>query len=73
VTFEIDANGILHMSACDTSTRKHTRITVTLDKGRLSATDIGRMMNDVARYQQEDYETQTTWHATFAFALDIDA
>merc|ERR1719384_1337558 len=40
VTFEIDANGILNVSACDKSTGKQNKITITNDKGRLSKEEI---------------------------------
>jgi len=40
VTFDIDANGILNVSACDKSTGKQNKITITNDKGRLSKEEI---------------------------------
>ena len=40
VTFDIDANGILNVSAVDKSTGKENKITITNDKGRLSKDDI---------------------------------
>jgi heat shock protein 1/8 len=43
VTFDIDANGILNVSAVDKSTGKQNKITITNDKGRLSKDDIERM------------------------------
>merc|ERR1712180_435668 len=46
VTFDIDANGILNVSASDKSTGKQNKITITNDKGRLSKEDIERMVND---------------------------
>merc|ERR1711920_277278 len=54
VTFDIDANGILNVSACDKSTGKENKITITNDKGRLSKEDIERMVNDAEKYKQED-------------------
>ena len=36
MTFEIDANGVLNVSACDKSTGNQNKITITNDKGRLS-------------------------------------
>merc|ERR1712112_170128 len=44
VTFDIDANGILNVSAADKSTGKQNKITITNDKGRLSKEDIERMV-----------------------------
>ncbi|KAJ8303099.1 hypothetical protein KUTeg_019495 [Tegillarca granosa] len=54
VTFDIDANGILNVSAMDKSTQKSNKITITNDKGRLSKEDIDRMVNDAERYKDED-------------------
>ena len=42
VTFDIDANGILNVSAEEKSTGKKEKITITNDNGRLSATEIQR-------------------------------
>ncbi len=50
VTFEIDANGILIVSAVEKSTGKSDKITVTNDKGRLSREDIERMVNEADTY-----------------------
>merc|ERR1711875_96802 len=54
VTFEIDANGILQVSACDKSTGKQNKITITNDKGRLSKEEIERMVNDPEKFKAED-------------------
>jgi len=54
VTFDIDANGILNVSACDKSTGKENKITITNDKGRLSKEDIEKMVNDAEKYKAED-------------------
>jgi len=54
VTFDIDANGILNVSACDKSTGKQNKITITNDKGRLSKEDIERMVNDAETFKAED-------------------
>lgn len=56
VTFDIDANGILNVSAADKTTGKSSRITITNDKGRLSKEEIDRMVNDAEKYRQEDEE-----------------
>ena len=47
VCFDIDANGILNVSAEDKSTGKSNKITITNDKGRLSKEDIERMVEEV--------------------------
>merc|ERR1719376_1466166 len=44
VTFDIDANGILNVSATDKSSGKVNKITITNDKGRLSKEEIERMV-----------------------------
>lgn len=54
VTFDIDANGILNVSACDKSTGKESKITITNDKGRLSKEEIERMVNDAEKFRSED-------------------
>jgi len=54
VTFDIDANGILNVSACDKSTGKQNKITITNDKGRLSKEDIERMVNDAEKFKDDD-------------------
>merc|ERR1719283_386711 len=56
VTFDIDANGILNVSAVDKSTGKENKITITNDKGRLSKEDIEKMVNDAEKYKKEDEE-----------------
>merc|ERR1712019_183419 len=54
VTFDIDANGILNVSAADKSSGKSEKITITNDKGRLSADEIERMVNDAEKFKAED-------------------
>ncbi|KAG1218181.1 hypothetical protein G6F35_008529 [Rhizopus arrhizus] len=54
VTFDVDANGILNVSALDKTTGKSNKITITNDKGRLSKEEIERMVNDAEKYKAED-------------------
>jgi heat shock protein 1/8 len=54
VTFDIDANGILNVSAQDKSSGKQEKITITNDKGRLSKDDIEKMVNEAEKYKAED-------------------
>jgi len=54
VTFEIDANGVLNVSACDKSTGNQNKITITNDKGRLSKEDIEKMVNDAEKFKADD-------------------
>ena len=54
VTFDVDANGILNVSAVEKGTGKQEKITITNDKGRLSKEEIDRMVNDAEKYKNED-------------------
>ncbi|SCZ97733.1 BZ3500_MvSof-1268-A1-R1_Chr4-3g07414 [Microbotryum saponariae] len=54
VTFDIDANGILNVSAADKTTGKSNKITISNDKGRLSKDEIERMVREAEQYKQED-------------------
>ncbi|CAL1297040.1 unnamed protein product [Larinioides sclopetarius] len=54
VTFDMDANGILNVSATDKSSGKSQSITITNDKGRLSKEEIERMLNEAKQYEEED-------------------
>merc|ERR1711962_674772 len=54
VTFDIDANGILNVTAADKSTGKENKITITNDKGRLSQEEVDRMVAEAEKYKAED-------------------
>jgi len=54
VTFDLDANGVMNVSAKDKSTGKDSQITITNDKGRLSQDDIERMVKEAETYAAED-------------------
>jgi L1 cell adhesion molecule like protein len=54
VTFDIDANGILNVSAQDKSTGKANQITITNEKGRLSQSEIDRMVQEAEKFKAED-------------------
>jgi len=54
VTFDIDANGILNVSALEKGTGKTQKITITNDKGRLSKEDIEKMVNEAEKFKEED-------------------
>ena len=56
VSFDIDANGILNISAAEKSTGKSNKITITNDKGRLSKEDIDRMVEEAEKHATEDKE-----------------
>lgn len=59
VTFDIDANGILNVSAVEKTTGKSSKITITNEKGRLSQSDIDRMVEEAEKFKAED-EAQKT-------------
>jgi len=63
VTFEIDANGILNVSAVDQTTGKQNKITITNDKGRLSKEDIDRMVREAEQYAGDDAKIKDTIEA----------
>jgi heat shock protein 5 len=54
VTFEVDVNGILHVTALDKGTGNQESITITNDKGRLSEEEIKRMVKDAEDAAEED-------------------
>ncbi|KAL1922665.1 uncharacterized protein VTP21DRAFT_10204 [Calcarisporiella thermophila] len=54
VTFDVDANGIMNVTAVDKTTGRSNKITITNDKGRLSKEDIERMVSDAEKYKAED-------------------
>ena len=58
VTFDIDANGILNVTAEDKSSGKKNKITITNDKGRLSKEDIDKMIREAEKYKAEDEENK---------------
>ena len=54
VSFDLDANGILNVTANEKSTGKSEKITITNDKGRLSAEEIERMLHEAEKCKEED-------------------
>jgi len=54
VTFDIDANGILNVSAEDKTTGNKNKITITNDKGRLSKDQIEKMVREAEQYKAQD-------------------
>uniref|UniRef100_A0A2N9GZQ5 Uncharacterized protein n=1 Tax=Fagus sylvatica TaxID=28930 RepID=A0A2N9GZQ5_FAGSY len=56
VCFDIDANGILNVSAEDKTTGQKNKITITNDKGRLSKDEIEKMVQEAEKYKSEDEE-----------------
>ncbi|XP_071742175.1 heat shock 70 kDa protein-like [Rutidosis leptorrhynchoides] len=58
VTFDIDANGILNVSAEDKTAGVKNKITITNDKGRLSKEEIERLVQEAEKYKAEDEEVK---------------
>ena len=54
ISYDLDANGILTVNACEKSTGKSENITVTNDKGRLSKEDIEKMVEEAERFREND-------------------
>jgi heat shock 70kDa protein 1/2/6/8 len=54
VSFDIDENGILNVSALDKASNKTNKITITNDKGRLSKDEIDRLIDESKKYEDED-------------------
>ena len=54
ITYDVDANGILNVSAVEKSSGKSEKITVSNDKGRLSKDDIERMVKEAEKFREED-------------------
>ena len=59
VTFALDANGILKVSATDKGTGKSESITITNDKGRLTQDEIDRMVEEAEKFASEDAVLRT--------------
>ena len=54
ITYDVDANGILNVNAVEKSSGKAEKITVNNEKGRLSAEDIEKMVNEAEKFKDED-------------------
>lgn len=54
VTFDIDANGILHVTAKDTASGRCRDVVIRNDKGRLSRAEIDKMLADAEKYKDDD-------------------
>ena len=63
ITYDLDANGILNVSALEKSSGKDAKITITNDKGRLSKEDIEKMVEEAERFKQDDENHRETVEA----------
>ncbi len=78
VTFDIDANGILNVSAVEKGTGKSQKITITNDKGRLSKEEIDKMVSEAEKFKAEDEKEADRIQAkntleSYAFSLKSTA
>ena len=73
VTFDIDANGIVHVSAKDQGTGKEQSMTIS-GNGALSGDDIDRMVKDAEQYAEEDAKrreaVETRNQADFVYSAE---
>ena len=74
VSFDVDTNGILHVTAKDNTTGKSNEVTITNDKGRLSKDEIDKMVAEAKEYEEEDKKIQLVIEAknkleTYMFSL----
>jgi len=60
VSFDIDENGILNVTAMDKGTSKKQNITISNNKGRLSKEEIERLVNEAEKYKDEDEKIRKT-------------
>merc|ERR1712166_1674923 len=67
VTFEIDVNGVLRVSAEDKGTGKTEKITITNDKGRLTEEQIEKMIKEAEQFADEDKKVKERVDAKNAF------
>merc|ERR1719436_1169067 len=58
VTYDIDANGILNVTAKETSTGRENKIQIKNESGRLSQADIDRMVSEAEAHKAEDDENR---------------
>ena len=56
ITYDVDANGLMNIEACEKGTGKKEQITITNDKGRLSKEDIEKMVKEGEQFAKEDLE-----------------
>ena len=72
ITYDVDANGILNVSAEEKSTGKSNKITITNDKNRLSKADIDRMVEEAEKYKEEDQKVKELIEAKNTFETTMN-
>ena len=60
ISYDVDANGLMNIEACEKGTGKKEKITITNDKGRLSKEDIEKMVQEGEQFAKEDLELRET-------------
>lgn len=60
VSFDLDANGILTVSACEKSTGKSKKITITNEQGRMSKEEIEKLVKEAEKYKEDDLKRKET-------------
>jgi L1 cell adhesion molecule like protein len=71
ICYELDANGILKVTASEKSTGKSENIEVTNDKGRLSKDDIEKMVADAEKFKEDDIKAKETIDAKNSYENNI--
>jgi L1 cell adhesion molecule like protein len=72
VTFDIDSNGLLNVTAEDKTTGKKNNVTITNDKGRLSQSDIDRMVSVLearSKRKERKEKLEETYRSVFSFSV----
>jgi heat shock 70kDa protein 1/2/6/8 len=72
VTFEIDVNGILNVSAVEQSTGRNSRVSISRESGRLTQEEISRMVSDAEQYHAEDELRKAALSAVNSFEKYLD-
>ena len=63
ITYDVDVNGILNVSAIEKSSKKENKIKITNDSSRLSKEEIERMVKEAEKYKDEDNKYKETYDA----------
>jgi len=71
ITYDVDANGILHVSAEEKSSGTKEKIEVTNDKGRLTADEIQRMVDEAERFKEDDMRQKECYETKSALEQDL--
>ena len=63
ITFSADANGILNVTAVEKSSNTQKDITITNEKGRLSQSEIDRLVDEAERFKEDDEKVRASLQA----------